>query len=66
MPHMLTTPRVLHALAQVGYKAGTPAGINAADSIVSLMALNLKKEQVVVPPEMMRYYRTLKAIAGEE
>jgi hypothetical protein len=59
---ILSKVRTLHAMAQLGYRVGEPLYSDSADSIVSLIALNLKHEQVVVPDAMVPHYERLKTL----
>lgn len=56
---VITTSTELLALALHGSKTPTTKCQDAADSIRSLLALNLKCHTVIVPPEMVGHYRVL-------
>jgi hypothetical protein len=56
---LISTTRELLDLALLGSRTPKRNCQDAADSIRSLLALNLKCHTVIVPPEMVGHYRVL-------
>lgn len=46
-------------LCQIGYSSNTVESKAAADSVYSLLVLNLKHSNIIVPKDMLPYYRKL-------
>jgi len=63
MAQEIVRTRVLHSLAQIGYLTKLPEYEASADSILSLVALHLKHEKILVPDEMYHHYIRLRQLA---
>lgn len=59
MPQIVSTSNELLELVQLGDRSPRVDALDAADSIRSLLALNLKNRTVIVPEAMVPHYRVL-------